>query len=70
MKIVIKETNKNKTDKAYNKIFNIIDKHTFLFKVNSENEYTNEEGFVIEVNGLSNEMIMEIEKIKNVEIIL
>lgn len=68
IKITINETDNKKISKTYDKIFKIIDDNTFLFKVYSESEHRGNEGYIIEFNSLSNEMIQGIEKLKNVSI--
>jgi hypothetical protein len=58
---------KNNIDKTYDKIFKIIDNHTTFFKVNAENEYKTNEGYVIEFREVPSSAINEITQLKNVE---
>lgn len=67
MKILIKG-NKNQVDKTYNKIFDICDKYSTFFKVETEREYNTMEGYVLEMKSVPPEAEEEIIKIKNVEI--
>ena len=67
MKILIKG-NKNQIDKIYNTIFNICDKYSTLFKVETEKEYKTIEGYVLEIKSIPPEAEEEITMIKNVEI--
>ena len=53
-------------DKTYDKIFKIIDKHSF-FPVSTENEYWTEEGYVLEFKNIPPEAILEISELKEVE---
>ena len=63
-KIIIKGKNISRT---YDKIFKIIDKHSTFFRVNTENEYRTEEGYVLEFESIPPEAILEINELKNVE---
>lgn len=67
MKILIKG-NKNQVDKTYNKIFDICDKYSTLFKVETEKEYNTREGYVLEMKSVPPEAEEEITNIKNVKI--
>lgn len=63
-KIIIKGKNINRT---YDKIFKIIDKHSTFFRVDAENEYQTEEGYVLEFKNIPPEAILEISELKEVE---
>ena len=67
MKILIKG-NKKQIDKTYDKIFDICDKYSTLFKVETEEEYTVKEGYILEINSIPSDAEYEITKIKNVVI--
>lgn len=67
MKILIKG-NKKQIDKTYDKIFDICDKYSTLFKVETEKEYNTNECYVLEMKSVPPEAEGEIIKIKNVEI--
>lgn len=67
MKILIKG-NKKQIDKTYDKIFDICDKYSTLFKVVTEAEYAVKEGYILEMKSVPPEAEEEIIKIKNVEI--
>lgn len=68
MKILIKG-NKKQIDKTYDKIFNICDEYSTLFKAETEKEYTIKEGYVLEIKSIPPEAEEEINKIENIEII-
>lgn len=63
-----KEGNKKQIDKTYDKIFDICDKYSTLFKVETEKEYNTNECYVLEMKSVPPEAEEEIIKIKNVEI--
>lgn len=63
MKILIKG-NKKQIDKTYDKIFNICDKYSTLFKVETEKEYKTTEGYVLEIKSFPPEAEEEITNIK------
>lgn len=67
MKILIKG-NKKQIDKTYDKIFDICDKYSTLFKVETEAEYTVKEGYILVIKSIPPDAEYEITKIKNVVI--
>lgn len=56
-------------DKTYDRMFNIIDKHSTLFKCSAENEYNSEDGrgYVLEFKHIPSDAAHEILSMKNVE---
>ncbi|ALS22273.1 hypothetical protein [Paenibacillus naphthalenovorans] len=56
----------DKSGKLYDKVFAIIDKHAFLFKISSDNEYQDNDGYVIEFNSLPAGAYEEIIKLKGI----
>ena len=67
MKLLIKGNPKT-IDRSYDRIFKIIDRHTTFFKVDTENEYQTEDGYVLEFKDIPQTAVFEIlEKIKNVD---
>lgn len=67
MKILIKG-NKKQIDKIYDKIFDICDKYSTLFKAETEKEYAVNEGYILEIESIPPDAEYEITKIKNVEL--
>ena len=67
MKILIKG-NKKQIDKTYDKIFDICDKYSTLFNVETEEEYAVKEGYILEINSIPPDAEYEITKIENVVI--
>ena len=68
VKILIKG-NERQIDKAYDKIFNIFDKYSTLFKTETEREYKTNDGYMLEIKSFPPEAETEISSIKNVEIL-
>jgi hypothetical protein len=52
---------------TYDKIFKIIDNHSTFFRVNTENEYQTNEGYVLEFKEIPTEAIYKIGELKHVE---
>lgn len=68
VKILIKG-NEKQINKTYDKIFNIFDKYSTLFKVETENEYDTSNGYMLEIKSIPSEAETEINKIINIEIL-
>ena len=67
VKLLIKG-NQKEIDRSYDRIFKIIDRHTTFFKVDTENEYQTEDGYVLEFKDIPQTAVFEIlEKVKNVD---
>jgi hypothetical protein len=58
-------TGKNQ-DRVYDKIFDIIQKHSTFFRICTENEYETQDGYVIEFKDLPSNAKIEINELKNV----
>ena len=52
---------------TYDRIFKIIDRHSTFFRVNTENEYQTEEGYVLEFKEIPVDAIEKICELKHVE---
>lgn len=68
MKILIKG-NEKQINKTYDKIFSIFDKYSTIFNVETEKEYASNEGYILEIKSFPPEAEMEINDIKNIEIL-
>lgn len=68
MKILIRGS-ENQINKTYDQIFSIFDKHSILFKVETEKEYQTKDGYVLEIKSAPPEAETEIGSLKNVEIL-
>ncbi len=68
MKILIKG-NEKQINEAYDKIFNIFDKYSTLFKTETEREYKTDDGYVLEIKSFPPEAETKISSIKNIEIL-
>jgi hypothetical protein len=63
-KLIIKN---NAPKNTYDKIFKIIDQHSTFFRVNTENEYQTNEGYVLEFKSIPADAALKICELKNVE---
>lgn len=68
MKILIKGTDKQ-ISKTYDEIFRICDKYSTFWKAETETEYKTNEGYIIKIESVPPDAIMEISEISNIEIL-
>lgn len=68
-RILITEKNESRSNKIYDKIYDVFDKYSTLFTVNSEDEYETDDGYVIEVKSPPPDAMAEISEIRGVEIL-